>query len=398
MLIENTIFYPRKIYPEIKKHLGSRQITVLTGMRRTGKTTLVKHLFSEIASKNKIYFDLERIDNRELFSQKNYGDIALELERRNLDLKKKTFIALDEIQLLPQVTSVIKYLYDHYNFKFIVTGSNSYYLKNLFTESLSGRKKIFEIYPLDFGEFLTFKKIDWKPGNFLDEKFNALEYERLKAYYEEFVEYGGFPEVALEKTPFRKRDILNDIISSYINIDIKTLADFRREKDIYALVKMLANRVGTRLDYVKLSQLAGLSRITVQNYLELFEKTYLVTRLAVHTKNPNREIVKAKKIYFCDNGLLKVLADTSGGSKFENALLSQLRLHGEIRYWALKTGREIDFVLDKKTALEAKEVPTLADEKNLGRLAKSAKLKKFRLIGRFPSPKFSNYIWGGAIK
>ncbi|HLD03550.1 MAG TPA: AAA family ATPase [Candidatus Dojkabacteria bacterium] len=135
--------YPRKLFVSLKKHLKQPQVTVITGMRRVGKTTLVKQLLDESTTNNKHYFDLERVDNRELFSEKNFDNIIISFERLGLSVGKRLVIALDEIQLLPQITGVIKYLYDKYKIKFIVTGSSSYYLKNLFRESLSGRKKIF---------------------------------------------------------------------------------------------------------------------------------------------------------------------------------------------------------------------------------------------------------------
>src|SRR3989338_11540272 len=151
--------YPRKLYPFLNEHLGKKQITVITGMRRTGKTTLLKQLLADIPTANKIYVDLERIDNREMFLEKNYDAIIYNLRQRGLDIKHKVFVGLDEIQLAPNLPSVLKYLYDNYDIKFIVTGSSSYYIKNLFTESLAGRKKVFELYPLDFGEFLVFKEV-----------------------------------------------------------------------------------------------------------------------------------------------------------------------------------------------------------------------------------------------
>ena len=392
------MFYLRKIYPELKKHLKNRQITVLTGMRRSGKTTLVEQLLSEIDSKNKLYLDFQRLDNQELFLQKNYDNIIVELAQRGIEAKKKIYLALDEIQLIPEVSGAIKYLYDHYDIKFIVTSSSSYYLKNLFTESLAGRKKIFELFPLDFGEFLTFKKVPFKENDFLTSNFNPIEYERLSAYYEEYVEFGGFPEVVLANSEEEKKDLLNDIISSYINIDIKSLVDFRKDKNIYELVKMLASRAGTRLDYSKLSRLTGVSRITVNNYVDFFEKTYLVYRTPVFTKNPDREIVKAQKIYFSDNGILNILADLNSGSKFENSIFCQLRQKGNIRYFSLKDGQEIDFIFNDKIALEVKEKSLESDEDNLKEITKKTGLKKYRLIGRHKSPRFENYIWGGEIK
>ncbi|MFA4831688.1 MAG: AAA family ATPase, partial [Patescibacteria group bacterium] len=116
------MFLPRKIYPELKKHLKQKQITVITGMRRTGKTTLLRQLLKDISSKNKIYIDLERLDNRELFSQKNYDNILRELAARGLSLEEKMYLAIDEIQMLPSAPSVLKYLYDTFDVKFIVTG------------------------------------------------------------------------------------------------------------------------------------------------------------------------------------------------------------------------------------------------------------------------------------
>ncbi len=391
-------FYERKIYQKLKAHINIRQVTVLTGMRRTGKTTLIKHLLSEVNSVNKLFIDLQTISNRELFLEKNYDNIILQLKERGLNTEEKIYLAIDEIQLLPEITGVIKYLYDHFNIKFLVTGSSSYYLKNLFSESLAGRKQIFELYPLDFGEFLTFKQVPHKSTNFIENKFNPHEYERLHEYYEEFVEYGGFPEVVLLNSIAQKTAVLSDIISSYIDIDIKILSDFRHASNIYKLIKMLASRVGAKLDYVKLSKLTGISRTTVINYIELFEKTYLLSRLPVHTKNPDREIVKAKKLYFSDSGLVGILADVNSGAKFENAIFSQLRHFGELRYFSLKTGREIDYILNNDTALEAKETPTETDISELKRLSETAGVKNFHIIGRHPSPKFDNYIWGGDIR
>lgn len=391
--------YPRKIYPLIKQDLSKKHITVITGMRRVGKTTLVKYLLEEIDSTNKIYLDLERLDNRELFLEKNYDNVIYSLKQRGLIFDKIAYIVIDEIQLAKNISSVLKYLYDNYKIKFIVTGSSSFYVKNLFTESLAGRKKIFELFPLDFGEFLTFKEVFFQHSvKFLPVSFNNSEYERLKMYYNEYLEYGGFPEIALVKNINDKKDLLNDIINSYINIDIVSLSDFRNHEKIYALMKMLAARVGSRLDYAKMSRLVGLSMETIKNYINFFEKTYIIFRVSVFTNKTDREIIKAKKLYFCDNGLLAILSDISSGAKFENALFLQLKHLGNIQYYSLKTGREIDFIFNKKIALESKETPTLTDKGDLENLAKLAGIKDARLIGRHPSPKFNDYIWGGEIR
>ena len=391
------MIYPRKIYPELLKHAKKPLSTVLTGMRRTGKTTLVKQLLQDLPNKNSLFLDLERLDNREIFLQKNYETIRDQFILRGLSPAKPMIVALDEIQYVKEVPSVIKYLSDHYRIKFIVTGSSSFYLKNVFVESLSGRKKIFELYPLDFGEYLQFCGVESVGRDWGKLKVNKAEFARLSNYYEDFIKYGGFPQVVMADSAQDKQDLLGDIMSSYINIDVKTLADFGDGRNLYNLIKLLAFRVGTRLDVSKLAQLSGLSRPTVTNYLEFLEKTYLIARVAVHTHSVDREIVKAQKLYFGDTGLANHLADLSSGAQFENTLYNQLARSGEVRYYALKNGLEIDFVYNAKLALEAKETPTKSDLPQLARLAKGANLKKYRLVGRGLSTKFDDYIWGGEI-
>ena len=390
--------YPRKIYPRLEAHLATPQVTVITGMRRTGKTTAVKHLMEKITSKNKIYIDLERMDNRRIFDQENYDVILNSFGQLGLDIKQKSYVFLDEIQLVKNMPSIIKYLYDTYQIKFIVTGSSSYYLKNLFSESLAGRKKIFELHPLDFSEFLTFKNTPHKDEVFPNKQFGLAEYERLRGYYEEYISYGGFPKVVITNNIAEKKELLFDILDSYINIDIKTLADFRGLDNVSKLLKMLSQRVGTKLDYAKISRLTGISREAAMNYIDFFEKTYIIFRVPVLANNPDREIVKARKIYFCDNGLLDILSDLSGGAKFENAVFNQLRHHGKIQYYSLKNGKEIDFILDGKIGFETKETPTEQDQRRLDNLCQDARISAGRLVGRFTVPNFNNYIWGGEIR
>lgn len=392
------MIYPRNILSSLRQHMKQPQVTVITGMRRTGKTTLIQQLLEELPSKNKIYLDLQLLSNQDLFSVRNYDHILLTLQQRGLSFEKPATIAIDEIQLVKNLPSILKYLYDRYRIKFIVTGSSSYYMKNLFSESLAGRKKVFELFPLDFGEFLNFKQISFLPFDPQSGSFDESEYERLHALYEEFIEFGGFPEVVLAQTLQQKEDLLQDILSSYLSIDIATFADFEQRRMITNLMKMMASRIGGKLDASKLSRLTGISRVTVQNYINLLMDTYLLFRVPVYTKNPDREIVKAQKVYFCDNGLLRQLADVGGGVKFENAVFHQLRRWGSIQYYSLKSGDEIDFVLDQESGFEVKEQPTSSDLQTVKNLAQKAGLRKSGLICRHRSPTFSAYLWGGSIR
>ncbi|QEC51545.1 hypothetical protein EDD80_10257 [Anseongella ginsenosidimutans] len=392
------MLFARHIYPLLSDHLTRKQVTVLTGMRRTGKTTLVKQLMEESAIAQKHYFDLERIDNRQLFSEPNYENTVQALRQQGTDFTKRVLIVLDEIQLVPNLPSIIKYLYDTYDIKFVVTGSSAYYMKNLFSESLAGRKKIFEIYPLNFGEFLIFNGVAALSPNIEEaERFIRSEFERLKGYYDSYVNFGGFPEVVLADSMAEKQDLIIDILSSYINLDIRVLSDIKDPTNLYKLIKLLSVRIGTRLEVSKLTSLMGMARQTIENYLELLEKSYLIRTIPVLSSSPDREIVKAKKVYFLDNGIATMSGELSSGSRFENAVFNQLHHKGEVAYYQLKSGREIDFILNKEACFEVKETATEADLKNVQSLAKNLKIAQSYVIGRQPLKVFPGYIWAGFI-
>ena len=148
--------YPRLLLKSIERQINSPEIILVTGMRRVGKTTLLTIIFDKIESKNKVFLDLENILEQKIFEEVDYNNIWSNLKPYGITNQEKAFIFLDEIQTRPEIVKPIKYLYDHYDVKFFITGSSSYYIKDLFPESLSGRKIVFELFPLDFQEFLIF--------------------------------------------------------------------------------------------------------------------------------------------------------------------------------------------------------------------------------------------------
>ncbi|MEW5828281.1 MAG: AAA family ATPase, partial [Chloroflexota bacterium] len=188
--------YSRSLFPALKSALADQRVIVITGMRRVGKTTSLRWLLEQIPSSNKIYLDLERLDQRAVFQESNYDLVLDYLRNRGLDTRQPMTVAIDEIQYVPNLPSVVKYLYDTYGIKFLLTGSSSFYLKNLFSESLAGRKVVFEMFPLTFGEFLDFRGVPYRPReSFPDMRFDPYEFERLKGFYEEFVTFGGLPDI-----------------------------------------------------------------------------------------------------------------------------------------------------------------------------------------------------------
>lgn len=259
-------------------------------------------------------------NQRAVFEESNYDLVLDYLRNRGLDSSQPMTVALDEIQYVPNLPSVVKYLRDNYGIKFLLSGSSSFYLKNYFSESLSGRKVVFEMFPLSFGEFLGFRGVSFRQReNLAEMRFDSHEYERLKGLYEEYVTFGGLPDVVLEARPQARRDILSDIFSSYINIDVRALADFQKIGELQQLLRLLALRIGNKLDVSKLASATGLSRPTVNQYLDFLEMTYVIRRLPAFTGG-DKPTALAKKPYFCDNGIASVLATISEVAAFENAI------------------------------------------------------------------------------
>jgi predicted AAA+ superfamily ATPase len=391
--------YPRYLFPAMKEALADRRALVITGMRRVGKTTSVRWLLDQIPSGNKIYLDLERLDQRAVFQESNYDLVINFLRNRGLDSSQPMSVALDEIQYVPNLPSVVKYLMDNYPIKFLLTGSSSFYLKNYFTESLAGRKVVFEMFPLAFGEFLGFRSVPYQPrGQFADMRFDPYEFERLKDHYADYLLFGGLPSVVLEERLSVRKDILNDIFSSYINIDVRTLADFQKMGELQQLLRVLALRIGNKVDMTKLASVVGVSRPTLSQFLEFLEKTYVIARLPAYAGG-DKPASLGKKLYFCDNGIACILAQVSEGALFENAIHNQLSRYGELSYLAKGSEYEVDFVLkqEKPVAFEVKYHPTLSDHEKLNRIAGKQGFKQRWMVGRFATPGFQDFLWGGQI-
>jgi uncharacterized protein len=392
--------FKRKSFTALEAHLTKPQATVITGMRRVGKTTAIRYLLDKVEHENKLYLDLERIEYRHLFNQPSYADIERGLVQLGIDFSAPSVIALDEIQLVKNLPSVIKSLYDTYQVKFIVSGSSSFYLKNHFSESLAGRKQIFEIWPLDFQEFLEFRGA-WKPQAALERMrpFLRTFYDLYHPYYEEYIRFGGFPEVVLSENNSDKENYLSDIINAYIELDIKLLSDFELSDVLYKLLLLLAGRAGSKLDYTKLSSILGINRQKIKDYTSLLEYTYFIRQLRPISKGIDKELTSQPKFYFTDTGILNSLQKgLSSGHVFENAIANQLAMLGKLHYFEKSRSTEIDFILDESIAYEVKETPTPQYLNALKNNASAIRINDYSLVGRTPSGSgFEDYIWGGNI-
>lgn len=375
MLIE------RLLYKQIKPYFQSLEAIVITGMRRTGKTSLLQFIYQHLPFANKLFLDLENPLNHKYFEETNYEKIKSDLEILGLKFDQRPYLFLDEIQLVKNLPSVVKYLIDHYKVKCFLTGSASFYLKNLFSESLSGRKYLFELFPLTFREFLLFKKSKIVlPKN--SKSITQPVFETLSNFYDEYILFGGFPEVVLKKNIEEKKKSLENIFSSFFQSEVLRLGDFKKNKVVRDLMMLLISRIGSKLDIQRLSQELGVSRPTIYEYLAFLEGTYFIHLIRPFSKNRDVELRKIPKIYLCDSGLANYFAKLQEGVLFENNIFQNLRTKGEINYYQRKSGLEIDFILNKNKAFEIKINPRESDFKKLRRLSRELGLKEFRIISK----------------
>jgi predicted AAA+ superfamily ATPase len=385
----------RAILNHIKPFYDSPEAIIITGMRRTGKTTLLEFIFSQTESSNKLILDLENPINRKYFEETNYERIKSSFMVLGLDFARRAYVFLDEIQLVRNLPSVVKYFIDHYHVKFFLTGSASFYLKNLFTESLAGRKYLFELFPLTFREFLSFKdsplKLPDGPGT-----VTRPMHESISPLYDEYVRFGGFPGVVLKSTAAEKERALDEIFTSFFQLEIIQLGDFRKNEIVRDLMLLLAQRVGSLLDIQKISKELRIARPTLYDYLAFLEGTFFIKMIRPFSTKRNSEIRKMPKVYLCDSGLAGRLARLEEGRLFENSIFQNLRQKGELGFYRRKNGVEIDFILNKEDGYEVKITPQPRDMNLLSRLALELRLKTFRIVSHNYT-KLENAIYGFMI-
>lgn len=380
------MYYPRLAQKYIDPWIDKKEIVVVTGMRRTGKTTLLRMIYEKIGSSNKVFLDMENVLEQRIFEETDFNNVWANLKPYGLTNKERAHIFIDEVQARPGVVMAVKYLHDHYDAKFFLTGSSSFYLKNLFPESLAGRKVVFELMPLDFREFLVFKGREAPEGDGLGEaesRKNAVRHETRVKLFDEYLAFGGFPQVVLAEREEDKRLHLNDIFSSYFEKDVRALADFRNRTAFRDLLLLLMQRTGSKVEAAKLASEVGVVRPTILSYLAFLEGTYFIFLVEPFSRNRDREVSGARKVYFCDNGFLSQFGRVSEGSLLENAVYLNLRKHGAVRYYQKRTGPEIDFVIpDKGLAVEVKSRGNDRDMARLDKLAEAMGLAERYIVSR----------------
>ncbi|MCD4793985.1 MAG: ATP-binding protein [Bacteroidales bacterium] len=354
--------FKRKKYYEIKPWLNTHDIIVIHGSRQTGKTTLLKLFMQDIPENNFEYLDLEDSRLLEICEQGYENIINYLLQKGSLKQQKRFYLLIDEIQYLKNPSSLLKLLHDHHpEIKLIVTGSSSFEIKSKFKDSLVGRTINFELYPLDFEEFLIFKKRKYDLRKPISSK---LIIEDLIKLYKEYIIFGGYPKIVLTETILMKEKYLQQIIDTYIKSDIRDLAKIRHIDKFNKLLRVLANQSGELLNINELSNTARIAKQTVEQYLFILENTYIIQLVKPFSKNVRSELFKTPKIFFVDTGILnmlnlKYLPKEISGNAFETSVFSEFLKNTEkdsINFWRTQDKKEIDFVILQKDTISLFEV------------------------------------------
>lgn len=365
----------REILFELKKELSRKEINLLLGTRQAGKTSLLYLLLDYLLHEERVnpsqifFFDLENINELEQLERcTDFRKFPPYLKSEGADLKKKIYLFIDEIQYLSHPSNFLKYLYDHLGLKFIVSGSSSLEIKKKFTDRLTGRQRTFLVRPLSFQEFLHFKGKKRKKIKGLNHKQslgNEGFFEELLEEFEEFVVFGSYPAVVLEKSFEEKKKILAGIYNLYVRKDIR---DFEKVTDPQAfnhLVRLLGFQIGSLVNEVELSISSRLSRPAIKKHLFLLENTFIIKLIFPYFNNPRSELTKMPKVFFTDNGLRNFIVNNfnalkervDAGFLIENAVFGELSgkagASEEVHFWRTKQKQEVDFVwlLEKRKPL-----------------------------------------------
>ena len=370
---------PRTLYPYIKKNIKKQEIKnpvlILYGPRQVGKTTLVKQLVQEYSPQEAAYYSCDYADVRSQFSYEN----ASQLEKVIQGLK---LIVLDEAQRIQNIGLVLKILIDdHPNVQVIATGSSSFELSNQINEPLTGRKKIFQVYPMSFLE--------------LYESLNFIEQQRKLPI---LLRFGSYPEI-VEKNENETIERLRELTHSYLFKDIFNFQQLKKPELLYKLLQLLAFQIGSEVSFHELAVKLGVDQTVIQKYIHLLEEAFVIFRLSAFKRNLRNEVTKSRKIYFWDLGIRNAIINNFNnldlrndiGALWENfCILERLKhLHNHQQqvnsyFWRTYEQKEIDYIEEVNGELNAYEFKWSTNHQPLlpAEFMNTYKPKQFKTISK----------------
>lgn len=336
----------RSIEKSIRKACFKGKVILLIGARQVGKTTLLKEV-------------LQSIDAKSLWLNADEADILHDLTIADTSSKllslfeNHTLVIIDEAQQIPDIGKKLKLLFDtHPEIQVIATGSSAFDMQDQTSEPLTGRKKTFYLYPVSYSEWA--------------QDISRREARRL---LENRLIYGSYPEVIVH--PGEEREILIELSQSYLYKDILQLDNLRKPAHIDKLLRALAFQVGSEVSYNELANTIGnIDTATIEKYLDILEKTYVIFKLPAYHRNQRNEIKKGKKYYFYDNGIRNVLINNftsmdmrfDKGALWENFLIAERMkrnaytgIYANTFFWRTKDKAEIDYIEEREGKLFAYE-------------------------------------------
>ncbi|MBI5822433.1 MAG: ATP-binding protein [Chloroflexi bacterium] len=320
---------------------------LIYGPRRVGKTTLLQSFLKNTNLKYK----LDSGDNfriQQILSSQDFDQILAYVEGYEL-------LAIDEAQNIPHIGMGIKIIVDQRpDIRVILTGSSSFELAGQVGEPLTGRKQTLTLYPLAQSELLS--------------SYNKFE---LRENLENFLIYGSYPEVIQASTPRQKVDVITEISNSYLVKDILAFDRVKNSKTLLDLLKLLAFQVGSEVSLSEIGTKIGADYKTIQRYLDLLEKAFVIIRLGGFSRNLRNEITNKSKYYFMDNGIRNsLIAQFNGlsqrndiGQLWENFIFIERLKHktyqsiyANMYFWRTYQQQEIDLVEDRDGKLHGYEM------------------------------------------
>ncbi len=336
----------KRIYDSLEDYMQANKALIIFGPRRVGKTTLLNNYLKNTAYKYKL---------------DNGDNIRLQNILKSQDFKKilgyaegYELIAIDEAQQIPNIGMALKILIDNIpNIKIIATGSSSFDLSQQIGEPLTGRKKTITLYPLAQKELLS--------------KFNKHE---LKEKLKDFLIFGSYPDIVLAKNNKERIDFLEELVNSYLLKDILSLDKIKSSSILLNLLKLLSFQVGNLVSLNELANTLKIDAKTVDRYLDLLEKSFIIVRLGGFSRNLRNEINSKAKYYFLDNGVRNAVitqySDLENrddiGQLFENFIVSERikkcsydKIYGSRYFWRNYKGKEIDLLEERERKIFAYE-------------------------------------------
>lgn len=335
-----------RFYSDLGSLLQPQRVLIIYGPRRVGKTTLLKQFLATTSFRYKLDTG-DNIRTQQVLSSQNLPLLREYAEGYDL-------LALDEAAQIPNIGMGLKLIVDNLpNIRVIATGSSSFDLSHQIGEPLTGRKRTLTLYPIAQLELLS--------------QHNRYE---LKEKLEEFLIFGSYPEVVTARTKKEKITILQELVDSYVFKDILTLERVKGTKILLDLLKLLAFQIGNQVSLNELSIQLGIDVKTVGRYLDLLEKTFIITRLGGFSRNLRSEITSKSKYFFLDNGVRNAViaqfnpldSRNDTGQLFENFIImertkkrSYKGIYGTAYFWRTHQQQEIDLIEERDGKLFAYE-------------------------------------------